>query len=61
MSQGVIRSLKAQYRKNAVQKIIQTIKKKDFAKNFFATRNANTSYSLEYSNDENCCELFSKV
>ena len=61
MGQGVICSLKAQYRKNAVRKIIQSIKKKDSPKNFFATRNANTSSSLEYSNDENCCGLFSKV
>ena len=58
---GCVCSLKAQDRKNAVHKIIQTVEKKITPTNFFATRNANVSCSLGCSNIKNCCELFSKV
>ena len=59
MDQGMISSLKAQYRKNVVPKIILSVeKKKNSPKN---TRNVNFSCSLGCSNNENYCELFSKV
>ena len=62
MGQGVIRSMTAQYRKNIPRKIVWSLeKKKNLPKNFSATRNANVSCILESSNNENRCELFSKV
>ena len=47
MEQCVIRSLKAKYRKNTVQKIIRSLEKKRRARSFDFKSNANVG--LEYS------------
>ena len=60
MHQGVICSLKTQYRKNFVSKIIQSTEKKKTPKNFFSTMNANVSWSLGCSNDETVANCFRK-
>ena len=57
MDQGVIRSLKAQYRKNVVRGIIGSVERKKTLQNvFYATSNTNAISSLVCSNDENCFE-----
>ena len=62
MDQGVIRSLKANYCKNVVQKIIQSVKKKKtLPKNFTTARNANVSFSLRCTIDATDHELLSNI
>ena len=62
MDQGVIRSLKAKYRKKCCpEDYSKSWEEENLSKNFFTARNANVSLSLGWNIGANHRELLSKV
>ena len=59
MDQGVIRSLKSQYHKNAIRNIIRSAEKKKTFRIIFLLQGMQMLVAAWA--DKNCCELFWKV